>query len=66
MSAVRESLIIDEDIREYFQDLFENVANELKVDVMTDKCDDVNGCDNCDICVIGLLIEIGECIMDED
>ena len=56
----------DGDIREYFQDLFENVAIELKVNVMTDKCDNGIGCDNCDICVIGLLMEIGECLMNEE
>jgi len=56
--------IVDEDIREYFNEIFEAVISEFDIDLNVFLQSETNcSCDNCDLCVVNLLMEIGEKIM---
>ena len=56
--------IVDEDIQEYFNEVFQGVTCELDIDINTILQSDTNCiCDNCDLCIINLMLKIGEHLM---
>ena len=58
--------VIDEDISEYFNEVFEAVIGEFGVDMNDFFQSDENCiCENCDLCIVNLLIKIGEQFLAE-
>ena len=53
--------ILGEDIQEYFNEVFQSVTSELDIDINAMLQSDTNcSCDNCDLCIINLMLKIGE------
>ena len=56
--------IVDEDIQEYFNEVFQGVICELEIDINAILQSDTNCiCDNCDLCIMNLMLKIGEHLM---
>lgn len=58
--------IVGEDIQEYFNEVFQGVICELDIDINAISQSDTNCiCGNCDLCIINLMLKIGEHLLAE-
>lgn len=60
--------IINEDIAEYFNEVFQSVIYELDIDlnaILKSGTDFSCICDNCDLCILNFMLKIGENLLND-